>query len=208
MWLLNLFILALICSAPVTSNLFIGILVTYCGLTLLNLFPFHTKLHFPELAKTGIMYTALWCIGYGWRAIISNSFYTPPGIASFIGSAILIAAMAGWFLSLIELSIARSSLSNTEGPVRIQGLQKLVRHPQILFSISFLLGLTLYHWSLSLALTAPLWTIGFISYAALEEKYDLVPRYNKEYLDYCESTPGIIPNATSFRGFLDQYNLD
>ena len=46
--------------------------------------------------------------------MISNSNYTPPGIVSFFGSAILIAAMAGWFLSLIEFSIAHSLLSNTE----------------------------------------------------------------------------------------------
>ena len=195
-------LIALMLSIPVLDNLFAGILVTYAGLTLLNLYPFHKKLHFPGLLKIAIILVSAWCIGYGWRVIINNSQNTPPGIASFLSISLLLVSVAGWFLCLYELIINRSS---TNEPLVTQGIQKLVRHPQVLFSITFLCGLMMHYWSLTLLLTAPLWIIGFVSYAALEEKMDLVPRYDKNYLNYCEKTPGIIPNIMSIRDFLDQY---
>ena len=73
------------------------------------------------------------------------------------------------------------------------------------FSLLLLIGFDLYYWSEALAWTTLLWIIGLVSYAALEEKLELIPRFGEEYLTYCDTTPGIFPNKSSIKRFFESY---
>ena len=198
-------LIALVIALPKQESLFAGILITYIGFIFLNMYPFNQRFHLPAAALPIILFAAVGCIGYGWGSIIYNSHGSPPGIIFFLGALLLLISFTGWVLCLGDWFSKIAAKGLFAESVSTDGVYALVRHPQVLFSLLLLIGIDLYFWSNWLAMTTPLWIIGFVSYAALEEKMELVPRFEDEYLSYCDTTPGIFPNRSSIAVFMKQY---
>ena len=199
-------IISLVISVPKTDSLFSGILIAYIGFVFLNIYPFNLKFHLPKGLMYILLIAAVLCIGYGWGVIINMSQGIAHGAVIFVGVIFILAAFTGLILSLVDWSLNIKRKGPVGASVFLKGTYALVRHPQVLFSTLFLVGLDLYFWSAALTWTTPLWIIGFVSYAALEEKMEMVPRFGEKYLNYCEKVPGIVPAISSFSSFIRQFN--
>lgn len=192
-------------AVPKPENLFMGILISYIGFMLLNMYPFCFKFHIPKIIIIFVIVFSVLCIGYGWGTIIHNSQGTPPGIVTFFGALVLIISCAGWAMCLMDWIVTIKSHGLVSESLYIKRTYALIRHPQVFFSLLLLIGFDLYYWSEALAWTTLLWIIGLVSYAALEEKLELIPRFGEEYLTYCDTTPGIFPNKSSIKRFFESY---
>lgn len=198
-------IISLVIAVPKTDSLFFGIFIAYIGFAFLNIFPFKLKFNLPKMVINLLLIAAVFCIGYGWGVIINMSHGIAPGTAIFFGAFLILVSFSGLILTLIDWSLSIERDGPVSSSVFLKGTYALVRHPQVLFSILFLIGLDLYFWSVGLTWTIPLWIIGFVSYAALEEKMEMVPRFGEKYLDYCEKVPGIVPVGSSIASFFNQF---
>jgi protein-S-isoprenylcysteine O-methyltransferase Ste14 len=162
-------------------------------------------LPFPEELKLVIFAGSFCSIGYGWGTMIHQSEGSGSGIFSIIGFILLSIAVIGWVLNFQDWFKYIPSIGLLAESLYTEGTYSLVRHPQVLFSIILLLGFDFYYWSTSLILTSLLWIIGFIAYAVLEEKIELIPRFGDPYITYCDFTPGIIPSKESTKKFFGQF---
>lgn len=199
-------IISLVISVPKIDSLFSGILTAYIGFVFLNIYPFNLKFNFPKGLMYFLLIAAVLCIGYGWGIIVNMSHGVPHGAVIFVGVILILASFTGLILSLVDWSLNIKRKGPAGASVFLNGTFALVRHPQVLFSTLFLVGMDLYFWSAALIWTTPLWIIGFVSYAALEEKMEMVPRFGEKYLNYCEKVPGIVPALSSISSFLNQFN--
>ncbi|MFC1553091.1 methyltransferase family protein [candidate division KSB1 bacterium] len=204
--LVLLIITALVISFPKPEDAFTGILIAILGFTILNAYPFVYRFDLSKITNHLAVSGTFFCILYGWSSIISSSGFGSPGLFRFIGSFIILISITGLILTLADWFGKIKTEGFAPKKLYTKGMFSLVRHPQTFLGMLFLFGLIIYESSLILLITSPLWIVGFISYAAFEEKYDLVPRFEKEYLDYCEETPGLLPNKSSFNKFMKQYN--
>ena len=204
--LLILVIFSLIVAIPKRESLFDGILITYIGFVFLNGYPFNMKLKIPPVILYLVIVLSVLCIGYGWGTIFYMSQGVPPVVVQIFGIFFLALASVGWTVSIFDWTFRITNTGPRSDSVCSQGMYALVRHPQVSFSIIALIGFDLYYWSAALAWTTPLWIIGFVSYAALEEKLEMLPRFGDEYLKYCDHTPGLLPDKASVSAFFEQYN--
>lgn len=191
---------------PKSEDTFDGIIITYIGFMLLNGYPFLflIKPNRVILLIVSVLFTG--AIIYGWSTTISTSGGEAPGFFKFIGAVVIMLALSGIILSAYELLKKAASDGVFSKELYKNGMYALVRHPQVMFSILFMLGLILFFWSPALLWALPLWIIGFISYAALEEKYELVPRFDNDYLDYCKQIPALIPDKKSIKKCIDSFS--
>jgi len=201
-------IIALVLSVPKAESLFTGIFITNIGTVFLNIYPFKLKFNLPNIVINLLLIAAVLCIGYGWAIIINMSHGNAPGVALFCGVIFILFSFTGLVLSLIDWSSNIKRKGPISSSVFQNGTYALVRHPQVLFSILLLIGMDLYFWSVGLMWTMALWIIGFISYAALEEKMEMVPNFGEKYLEYCEKVSGIVPTRSSISTFLNQFNKE
>lgn len=200
-----LILVALVIAVPKPEKLFVGILVSYIGFMFLNMYPFCFRFHLPGIIIFFVTAAAVLGIGYGWGTILHNSHGTAPGIVTFFGALLLVISCAGWVMCLMDWFVNIKSQGLVSESLYTKGMYALVRHPEVFFSLLLLIGFDLFYWSKALAWTTPLWMIGFVSYAAFEEKLELVPRFGEEYLTYCDTTPGILPNKSSISRFFGNY---
>jgi len=202
-----LIVTALILVLPKTVGLFWGVVIAYIGFAFLNLFPFLYKFRIPRIGYYIFSTGCIGCIGYGWATVIHYSNGYTSGIVTFLGAVLIIIGLIGFVIAIIEMiKYAQYDGLVTES-LYTDGIFRLVRHPHTFSAFLLLLGFILYFWSTALALSAPLWTVGLISYAALEEKFDLVLRFGEKYLEYCGNTPGLVPNRSSIKSFLTHFNV-
>lgn len=201
----TLILVVLVIAVPKPEDLFAGILISYIGFMFLNMYPFSFKFHLPRIIIFFVTVAAVLGIGYGWGTILHISHGTAPGIITFFGALLLVISCAGWVICLMDWFFNIKSQGLVSESLYTKGMYALIRHPQVFFSLLLLIGFDFYFWSKALTCTTPLWIIGFVSYAALEEKFELVPRFGEEYLTYCDTTPGIFPNKSSISRFLANY---
>jgi protein-S-isoprenylcysteine O-methyltransferase Ste14 len=201
----TLLLLALIIVFPKPDSVFLGIILTLFGFVLLNVYGYSFILPFPEVIKLFIFAGAVSSIGYGWGIMIYCSDGSDSSIFGFIGFLLLAIAVIGWILTIQDWFKHIPSVGLLAESLYTEGIYSLVRHPQVLFSIMLLLGFDFYYWLPSLILTTPIWIIGFIGYAVLEEKIELIPRFGEQYLNYSDITPGILPTKESIKKFLALY---
>ncbi|MFC1731466.1 hypothetical protein ACFL6I_14200 [candidate division KSB1 bacterium] len=190
---------------PKPGDLFWNIVTVYAGFVLLILYPFLERFRFPGLVYVVVKSLFLGCIGYGWigMAVLSNG--AASGAASFFGALMLMTGISGLILSLIELSGFGYSSGAHKGVMNPVGMFLLVRHPHALFGMVLVIGFDLYYWSIAMTLSTPLWIIGFVAYAAIQEKIGFIPRFNEAYLDYCTKTPALFPNRSSIKKCIEYY---
>jgi protein-S-isoprenylcysteine O-methyltransferase Ste14 len=191
---------------PKSEDTFDGIIITYIGFTLLNGYPFLflIKPHRVILLIVSVLFTGV--IVYGWSTIISTSGGGAPGFVKFIGAILIMFSISGILLSAYELLKKASSDGAFSEELYKNGMYTLVRHPQVMFSILLIFGLILFFWCPALTWTMPLWIIGFISYAAFEEKFELLHRFDNEYLEYCKQIPALIPDKKSIKKCIDSFS--
>jgi len=208
----NIFLIIVLCITalgivlPKPDGIFSGIVVTYIGFTFLNMFPFLYKFQLPKVSYSIVTACFLGFIVYGCSSLITVSGGESPGISAFIGAVLILISVSGLLLSVFELI----KYAQSDGAVSVSlytgGMYALVRHPQVLFSILLFIGCILFFWCAPLLWSAPLWIIGFVSYAAFEEKLDLAPRFEDEYLAYCDRVPAIIPDRSSIKQCLGSFH--
>ncbi len=191
------FIMALSLSFPRTGSLFLAILITYFGFLCYILIPVLNKYTIAQPVYLLLSSCTVAFISYGWASIVFNSSGTAHYLFTAFGIFLILTGIAGFVISVYELILNAGFDGIKSERLLKKGVFSVVRHPNTLSGIVFLVGLTMYYWSPGLLVTSPIWITGFIACAAMEEKFDLVPRFKNSYIKYCEATPGLLPNRNS-----------
>lgn len=122
----------------------------------------------------------------------SNNLFTaiPAWILMILGGAVLLISLKKYFFQLSGIAIFFRQPVSDE--LKINGINKWVRHPLYLGTLIFIWGFWLYSPTLLLLIVNSIITIYTIAGAYIEEK-KLVTEFGKSYSNYQEQTPMLFP---------------
>lgn len=107
-------------------------------------------------------------------------------INSYLGALITLASFVFWIIARVQLGNAFSLAPKSKFVVK-SGLYSKLRHPVYYFSITAVLGIVVYSWSL-LGLAALLLLICVEIVRIRAEEKLLIKTFGKEYLTYRQGT--------------------
>lgn len=118
-----------------------------------------------------------------------------PDAITYTGGGILIIGS----MYLMRLSFKNYSVMvfiglqpETNGRLKISGMNKYIRHPLYLSSILLLIGVMVF-WPSDVIITACLVLIAYTFIGARLEERKLINQFGKEYTDYIKEVPALIP---------------
>lgn len=128
---------------------------------------------------------------------LSNTFDFPSIIRGFGLIITGTATILFIFTLFIEIPIANYIHPESSSQVISTGTYALARHPGIIWATLFLAGLFLATGARMLLTAGPIWVFCDVALAIFQDKVIFPRRFGKEYDDYKQTVPMIIPTVRS-----------